>query len=130
MAIEEGFTFIGSGNDSYGTMVAPEPIDNYRLDKLAVIAGINNMIVNIAKKNEKVIDAILKEHEQSRLEKLQAELLEEKIALAREQRQAIANKNYMLNTEEGALQRGYLNSIAKAGYIPTPAQEGEEYSAF
>lgn len=130
MAIEEGFTFIGSGNDSYGTMVALEPIDNYRLDKLAVIAGINNMIVNIAKKNEKVIDAILKEHKQSRLEKLQAELLEEKIALAREQRQAIANKNYMLNTEEGALQRGYLNSIAKAGYIPTQAQEGEEYSAF
>ena len=130
MAIEEGFTFIGGGNDSYGTMVAPEPIDNYRLDKLAVIAGVNNMIVNIAKKNEKVIDAILKEHKQSRLEKLQAELLEEKIALAREQRQAIANKNYMLNTEEGALQRGYLNSIAKAGYIPTQAQEGEEYSAF
>lgn len=130
MAIEEGFTFIGSGNDSYGTMVALEPIDNYRLDKLAVIAGINNMIVNIAKKNEKVIDAILKEHKQSRLEKLQAELFEEKIALAREQRQAIANKNYMLNTEEGALQRGYLNSIAKAGYIPTQAQEGEEYSAF
>lgn len=130
MAIEEGFTFIGSGNDSYGTMVALEPIDNYRLDKLAVIAGVNNMIVNIAKKNEMVIDAILKEHKQSRLEKLQAELLEEKIALAREQRQAIANKNYMLNTEEGALQRGYLNSIAKAGYIPTQAQEGEEYSAF
>lgn len=130
MAIEEGFTFIGSGNDSYGTMVASEPIDNYRLDKLAVIAGINNMIVNIAKKNEKVIDAILKEHKQSRLEKLQAELLEEKIALVREQRQTIANKNYMLNTEEGALQRGYLNSIAKAGYIPTQAQEGEEYSAF
>lgn len=130
MAIEEGFTFIDSGNDSYGTMVAPEPIDNYRLDKLAVIAGINNMIVNIAKKNEKVIDAILKEHKQSRLEKLQAELLEEKIALAREQRQAIANKNYMLNTEEGALQRGYLNSIAKAGYIPTQARDGEEYSAF
>lgn len=130
MAIEEGFTFIGSGNDSYGTMVALEPIDNYRLDKLAVIAGVNNMIVNIAKKNEKVIDAILKEHKQSRLEKLQAELLEEKIALAKEQRQALANKNYMLNTEEGALQRGYLNSIAKAGYIPTRAQEGEEYSAF
>lgn len=130
MAIEEGFTFIGSGNDSYGTMVALEPIDNYRLDKLAVIAGVNNMIVNIAKKNEMVIDAILKEHKQSRLEKLQAELLEEKIALAREQRQAIANKNYMLNTEEGALQRGYLNSIARNGYIPTQAQEGEEYSAF
>lgn len=128
MAIEEGFTFIG--NDNYGTMVAPEPIDNYRIDKLAVIAGVNNMIVNIAKKNEKVIDAILKEQKESRLKKLQEQLLEEKIALAREQRQAIANKNYMLNTEEGALQRGYLNSIAKAGYIPTQAQEGEEYSAF
>lgn len=130
MAIEEGFTFIGSGNDSYGTTVAPEPVDNYRLDKLAVIAGVNNMIVNIAKKNEKVIDAILKEQKESRLQKLQEELLEEKIALAREQRQAVANKNFMLNTEEGALQRGYLNEIAKNGYIPTPAVEGEEYSAF
>ena len=130
MAIEEGFTFIGSGNDSYGTTVAPEPVDSYRLDKLAVIAGVNNMIVNIAKKNEKVIDAILKEQKESRLQKLQEELLEEKIALAREQRQAVANKNYLLNTEEGALRRGYLNDIAKAGYIPTPAVEGEEYSAF
>nr|DAM88383.1 MAG TPA: hypothetical protein [Caudoviricetes sp.] len=130
MAIEEGFTFIGSGSDSYGTTVTPEPIDNYRLDKLAVIAGVNNMIVNIAKKNEKVIDAILKEQKESRLQKLQEELLEEKIALAREQRQAVANKNYLLNTEEGALRRGYLNDIAKAGFIPTPAVEGEEYSAF
>ena len=130
MAIEEGFTFIGSGNDSYDTTVTPEPVDSYRLDKLAVIAGVNNMIVNIARKNEKVIDAILKEQKESRLQKLQEELLEEKIALAREQRQAVANKNYLLNTEEGALRRGYLNDIAKAGYIPTPAVEGEEYSAF
>lgn len=130
MAIEEGFTFIGSGSDSSGTTVAPEPIDNYRLDKLAVIAGVSNMIVNIAKKNEKVIDAILKEQKESRLQKLQEELLEEKIALAREQRQAVANKNYMLNTEEGALQRGYLNSIAKAGYIPSQNDGSGEYSAF
>lgn len=125
MAIEEGPFIITGSSEAY-----TREVDEIADDRAKVKFIVNTMIYNIKEKNRKVISAILKEHSKSKLEKLQEQLLEEKIALAREQRQAIANKNYMLNTEEGALQRGYLNSIAKAGYIPTQAQEGEEYSAF
>lgn len=125
MAIEEGPFIITGSAEAYAT-----EIDGLAADRAKVKFVVNTMIYNMKENNRKVISAILKEHSKSKLEKLQEQLLEEKIALAREQRQALANKNYMLNTEEGALQRGYLNSIAKAGYIPTQAQEGEEYSAF
>lgn len=125
MAIEEG-PFIITGSAEACTREVDEIAD----DRAKVKFVVNTMIYNMKEKNRKVISAILKEHSKSKIEKLQEQLLEEKIALAKEQRQALANKNYMLNTEEGALQRGYLNSIAKAGYIPTQAQEGEEYSAF
>lgn len=125
MAIEEGPFIITGSSEAY-----TREVDEIADDRAKVKFVVNTMIYNIKEKNRKVISAILKEHSKSKIEKLQEQLLEEKIALAREQRQAIANKNYMLNTEEGALQRGYLNSIAKAGYIPTQAQEGEEYSAF
>ena len=117
MAIEEGPFIITGSAEAY-----TREVDEIADDRAKVKFIVNTMIYNIKEKNRKVISAILKEHSKSKLERLQEQLLEEKIALA--------NKNYMLNTEEGALQRGYLNSIAKAGYIPTPAQEGEEYSAF
>jgi hypothetical protein len=125
MAIEEGPFIITGSSEAY-----TREVDEIADDRAKVKFIVNTMIYNMKEKNRKVISAILKEHSKSKLEKLQEQLLEEKIALAKEQRQALANKNYMLNTEEGALQRGYLNSIAKAGYIPTPAVEGEEYSAF
>lgn len=125
MAIEEGPFIITGSAEAY-----TREVDEFAEDRAKIKFIVNTMIYNMKDKNRKVISAMLKEHSKSKLEKLQEQLLEEKIALAREQRQAIANKNYMLNTEEGALQRGYLNSIAKAGYIPTQAQEGEEYSAF
>ena len=125
MAIEEGPFIITGSSEAY-----TREVDEIADDRAKVKFVVNTMIYNMKEKNRKVISAILKEHSKSKLEKLQEQLLEEKIALAKEQRQALANKNYMLNTEEGALQRGYLNSIAKAGYIPTQARDGEEYSAF
>ena len=125
MAIEEGPFIITGSSEAY-----TREVDEIADDRAKVKFVVNTMIYNMKEKNKKVISAILKEHSKSKIEKLQEQLLEEKIALAKEQRQALANKNYMLNTEEGALYRGYLNDIAKCGYIPTQARDGEEYSAF